>query len=360
MNGACVLAEDNVTSKCVSCPLGTQGSRCQDCAPNYYRDSQGRCRLTDKQSIPPSQQNGTCRENQFQCDSTSTCIPISFYCNGFADCPNGSDETNCVNSVCDPFGSYDTYYNRKTRKCDCKPSVSGLRCDHCKSNSFHLDGKQRQYPCTKCYCMGVSNRCVGRNVSSNVIELLNPESDSLNLTTIDDISITDDDGIYKLGEFDTENSIPFLLYTQNPIKKKPTAILYWKLPQKFLGNQLSAYGGELNYKLLYKHLKPDEQLSYSPDVVLVGRNQEEIHYKHPDSLQNTKLTKIKIDLIEDSFSNAKGEPIRKDQLMNALFDLDRILIKASYTKDIVFTGIKEIQMITSNQIESCECPQGNY
>lgn len=181
---------------------------------------------------------------------------------------------------------------------------------------------------------------------------------SLNLTTIDDILVTEEEGHLKIGELDAENSIPFLLYTQNPIKKKPTTILYWKLPAQFLGNKLSAYGGRLSYKFVFEHLKPDEQLTYSPDLVLVGSNQEEVHYSHHEQLKSKTLTKLAIELVEDSFTDAKGEPIRKDQLMNVLFDLNRILIKASYTKDIVFTGIKEIELVTADQIESCECPVG--
>ena len=187
---------------------------------------------------------------------------------------------------------------------------------------------------------------------------LNPDLRSLNITSIDDVQMTEEDGNLKLAEFDTENSISFLLYTHNPIKKKPANILFWRLPNQFLGNKLSVYGGRLNYKIIFEHLKPDEQLSYSPDLVLVGSNQEEIHYSHPEPLKSKTLTKISISLIEDSFTDAKGEPIRKYQLMNVLFDLNRILIKASYTKNIIFTGIKEIQLENAGQIESCNCPVG--
>lgn len=208
--------------------------------------------------------------------------------------------------------------------------------------------------------MGVSDECDEKRIHdpSKKTIILNPDLSSLQITTIDDIAITEEDGSAKMAELDTENSIPFLLYTQNPIKKKPNNILYWKLPSKFLGNKLTAYGGQLSYRIIFEYLKPDEQLSYSPDLVLVGSNQEEVHYSHPEKLKSKTLTKLSIDLIEDSFTDAKGEPIRKDQLMNVLFDLNRILIKASYTKDIVFTGIKEIKLVNSDQIESCVCPTG--
>lgn len=206
--------------------------------------------------------------------------------------------------------------------------------------------------------MGVSESCEEKRINRQTLSLSNPSLTDLNVTTIDDLEITEEDGHLKLGELDTENSIAFLLYTQNPIKKKPTSILYWKLPDRFAGNRLSAYGGKLNYKIVFQHIKPDEQMSYSPDLVLVGANQEEVHYSHPEPLKSKTLTKLSIDLIEDRFTDAKGEPIRKDQLINVLFDLNRILIKASYTKDIVFTGIKEIELVGADQVESCTCPPG--
>ena len=265
-----------------------------------------------------------------------------------------SDEQNCPNSACDPTGSYNPFFNRRTRKCDCKPSVTGARCDRCEADSISFGPNG----CSKCYCMGVSGSCEEKRISRQTIGLSSPSLRDLNVTTIDDAEITEEDGHLKLGELDTENSISFLLYTQNPIKKKPTSILYWKLPEKFLGSRLSAYGGKLNYKIVFQHIKPDEQMSYSPDLVLVGANQEEVHYSHPEPLKSKTLTKLSIDLIEDRFTDAKGEPIRKDQLMNVLFDLGRILLKASYTKDIVFTGIKEIELISADQVESCRCPAG--
>lgn len=202
--------------------------------------------------------------------------------------------------------------------------------------------------------MGVSNQCNGLNITKSVISL-NPTLKSLNLTTIDDVQVSEEDGSLKLGELDTENSISFLLYTQNPIKKKETNILYWSLPAKFLGSKLDFYNGKLSYKIVFKHLKPDEKLTYSPDLVLVSGNKEEVHYKKEEPFMNNKLTKMSIDIVEDSFTDAKGVPIRKDQLMKVLYDLNRVLIKASYTKDIVFTGIKEIEMTSASQIESCSC-----
>ena len=167
--GACVLDANGITATCVSCPLGTDGEKCQNCAPNYARDSYSKCKLMDSKQLSNQlknpqvkktfESNYTCAENQFRCKESSNCIPISFYCNGLAECTDESDEpASCPNSVCDAVGSYNTFYNRKTRKCECKPSVAGFKCNRCEDNSFNFGSNG----CTKCYCMGVSENCVGR------------------------------------------------------------------------------------------------------------------------------------------------------------------------------------------------------
>lgn len=43
-SGHCILENDGLPS-CVTCPLGTEGRRCEFCAPNYVRDSDGKCRI---------------------------------------------------------------------------------------------------------------------------------------------------------------------------------------------------------------------------------------------------------------------------------------------------------------------------
>lgn len=39
-----------------------------------------------------------CPYDQFMCESDSTCIPLSWHCNGVPDCQDQSDELNCSKS----------------------------------------------------------------------------------------------------------------------------------------------------------------------------------------------------------------------------------------------------------------------
>ena len=54
------------------------------------------------------------------------------------------------------------------------------------------------------------------------------------------------------------------------MRSLPTTTLYWKLPRKFLGNQITSYGGKLKYDVFYKG-DPRGLVNDDPDIVIEVR-----------------------------------------------------------------------------------------
>ena len=45
-----------------------------------------------------------CPDNVFSCGTSGHCVPLSWRCDGTADCLNGADEMNCEYVTCKSFG----------------------------------------------------------------------------------------------------------------------------------------------------------------------------------------------------------------------------------------------------------------
>ncbi|CAJ0568074.1 unnamed protein product, partial [Mesorhabditis spiculigera] len=69
---------------------------------------------------------------------------------------------------CDVRGSVQSY---QQERCECKPLVTGPRCDQCQPGSFHLSEKAPQ-GCIKCFCFGVTNQCQSSSLYRTKEELL--------------------------------------------------------------------------------------------------------------------------------------------------------------------------------------------
>lgn len=93
-------------------------------------DTEIACEWVQKSWKISSFQDVTCEWDEFSCESTGTCIPRNWICDGFLDCRNGKDEFNCGELSC-PSG-----YSKCKTTGECFPSFQ--RCDgipQCKDSS---------------------------------------------------------------------------------------------------------------------------------------------------------------------------------------------------------------------------------
>lgn len=264
------LGSASLVEQC-TCPAGYSGFSCESCAPGYVRQRGapwlGRCEPDIPVACPPGtygdpRRNIPCR----QCPCPLTNAENNF-ASGCSLGPNGDAICDCLPGYagkrceqcepgyegnpmmpggscrpysyprCDPFG---TYTVRPDGSCECKDAVSGPYCDMCKPYTFNLNNYTLG-GCTECFCMGITKQCTSSSWYRDTIQssfgLGRPAS-----------------GFKVISNYETsaESNIRILeLNTELQLQTKPGDELYWSLPEKFLGDKVTSYGGYLNYTIRY-------------------------------------------------------------------------------------------------------------
>ncbi|XP_051880562.1 laminin subunit alpha-2 [Pristis pectinata] len=373
--GGCVQCEcahvgnhcDSETGQCV-CPPNTVGEKCDKCAANFWGHSfiSGckPCNCTAVGSL------------NLQCDDVTGCCFCrpeftGEKCNqcrtGYWDYPR-CRHCNCnlagtASHTCDEMGVCSCAEH--SGQCNCKMNVEGISCDRCKTGSFALHSSN-PYGCSSCYCSGVTSQCTEAKGLIRRRLILKPDQTVLEIVNkFNDRQTTD--GVFHQHPEIVANVaavIRHLLYEP----------FYWKLPEQFEGEKLSAYGGRLRYAIYFEAREEVGQSSYEPQIILRGGpTREMIIVRHLSAPQIGQLTRHEVELTEHEWKYAHspdGRPVSRKDFMDVLFDIDSILIKASYGTFMRQTRISEISMEVAEasdsyfmtegaqQIEQCFCPEG--
>lgn len=382
------LGSASLVEEC-RCPVGYSGLSCEKCANGYLRQQTGawlgRCMAAEESCKPgtygdplrgiPCQQcpcplttsgNNFARTCSLGSDGSVQCHCERGYtgrrceiCDrgytGNPILPGGSCQLELI-SNCDSRGTYRTLPDGR---CECKEHVTGSKCDQCKASSYHLN-ENSQTGCIDCFCMGITKTCTSsswyrdsvratfnsaRNEFSVITDYENPEQAPLQIQA-------------------HNNEVSFQ-GSSNDIN-----VYYWRLPSRFNGDKITAYGGHLNYTNRYTPL-PGGIMSRNnaPDVVIRSHNYLTIlHYRHSEIAPSDSQS-YSVPISEAHWQRSDGNIVPREQLLMALADVSDIFIKATYTTITDEAALSQVSLDTASQyntgsyvraveVEQCSCPFG--
>ncbi|KAG2459685.1 PGBM protein, partial [Polypterus senegalus] len=287
------------------CPPGYTGLSCESCAPGFERIKEG-------------PYLGTC---------------AGCHCNGHA-------------STCDPVSGY------------CLQNAVGVLCDECKTGFFHLS-KDDPDGCTPCFCMGITRQCTSSLWSRDQVRASNDDQQRMLFTLSNSANTrTINTGILRQGSTEL---------TFRTFSELPSDIYYWVLPDRFKGDKVTSYGGELSYTIRYTP-RPGSSLVYNrPDVVLQGNDIFLEHFSETQPIPGSPTT-ITLVFRESAWRRADGQPCTREHLLMALANIGVFMIRATYAERMIESSISNIRMDIAvpystgkekaSEVEECACPTG--
>nr|XP_045613717.1 basement membrane-specific heparan sulfate proteoglycan core protein-like isoform X12 [Procambarus clarkii] len=349
------------------CSDGSDEYSCPTCNQYQFQCGDGSC--IDRQQLCDGRAD--CNDQSDEKEQAGCCVPPYFFqcydgacidarrvCDRYRDCNDGSDEYECTGE-CDPKGSYSEQADPNTGLCRCKEFVMGPKCDQCKPNAFYLHEANRD-GCIECFCMGITRQCSSSNWYRQQ-ESVSFTNDRQGFELVDKFQNT----IISNDIFVDSVRQELVFREFSGVSQK---VFYWKLPQRFLGNKISSYGGNLTYSL--RHVPaPGGQLSTNNDfaVEIYGNDITLKHFSR-NQLSATQQETVSVPLYEQYWERQDGQEVNREHFLMALADLENILIKATYTTNSREVGLKEVILDYAEPrntgqrrafaVEMCECPVG--
>lgn len=340
-----------------TCVSGHQGLSCEDCAPGYYKGEEGlylglceQCACNGHSDECDSKTGicQNCRDNTYG-DNCEICMP-GFYGNATSGgCLLADDSTRGCDD-CSPEGTSSCDTRRRT--CNCKPNVVGLRCDECRPGTFGLS-ETNEFGCRECFCSGTTTSCAAGTLFRDEIPLFLVEEQNR-------FALTDREGNNEQpDEFErniVENEISYR-FTDD------SSIFFWNLPERFTGNLILSYGGNLK---ITQNTDGTGRFVEDHDVIIKGGGLT-LFYTRPNYDEIT----YSVPLIESHWQtqNRNGpRPASRSDLLTALANVQSILVRASLRSYTTESRISDISLDTAvkqrttdgrvNDIEVCRCPPG--
>ncbi|CAG2159955.1 unnamed protein product [Oppiella nova] len=321
-----------VTGECI-CPRGVTGEQCNKCLPlTFGFDPIIGC--VDCDCEPYGVQN-----RDLQCDvDTGNCNCkrniIGRTCN---KCKHGFwSYPHCQLCKCDLRGATENICDQRTSRCYCKENVDGEYCDQCKRDSYNLE-ESNVLGCTKCFCFGTTDRC---NPSSLVtIQILDMDKGwkvvTLLFTDTMHMEVHPISRDHVKVEYESGGRVKAKQPALRPTDSSANFILYFSLPEEYLGNRITSYGGVLRYKLhnTVDREKSDATGMVAADLVLEGHNITIIH-EHIEQPTLDDPFEFNTTLVEREFRHLNGHEVTREQMMMVLVALDAIYIRGTYFEPI--------------------------
>lgn len=351
--------------KCDDCGGNRAGPHCEICKENHYispvKDAYGRqpceaCDCDPTGSVQPQ----CSMEGKCECKPGVTGDKCDRCEANYWNFPEETD-SGCESCDCMVEGSLGNRPNCSVDdgQCTCKQNVEGQRCDRCQSGHFNID-LDNDFGCTPCFCYGHTAGC-----------LLAPGFVKSEITS--DFSRGPDSwGTDELGQPHLNQT------THDPFKKmiriqsvEQTA--YFTAPTRYLGDQRASYNQELRFSL---KTGPDEGMARPSieDIIIVGTpNKQDPSQPTAISLQITEQNNPLPgrDIQEYRFRLHENPEfgwtpsLRPKDFMAVLSNVSSIRIRGTYTP-MGMGFIDEVTLETAvagmngkqATVEYCDCPPG--
>lgn len=348
--------------ECMDCDGYRDGPHCERCLPNHFfsatEDERGRipCEPCD-------------------CDATgSTTLQCST--DGQCECKPGVTGPKCDQCEanhwdfgslgCKPCGCLEEGSLDNTPQCDeatgecfCKQNVEGQRCDRCKAGHFYIDD-DNEFGCTPCFCYGHTSECeVSGGYIQDEIESDFSRSDEDWTTFEDDTSVP--------VKYDVMNKYIGIQSHPDPSAANPSGGAYFLAPSKYLGDQRASYNQDLTFKLRINDASPR---SGTEDIVIVGGGAKTTKITlsivaQNNSLPSFQMQEYRIRLHENPEFGWNPSLSAKD-FMAVLANITAIKIRGTYVSqgigflDDVSLGSarRGLGGLEATWIERCQCPPG--
>ncbi|XP_046397627.1 basement membrane-specific heparan sulfate proteoglycan core protein-like isoform X3 [Ischnura elegans] len=388
------LGVANYVEEC-RCPPAYYGLSCEKCAPGYQHVKSGSwlgscvlaesceqgyygdparglaCQVCPCPLTTPSNQFG--RTCILDTDNQPTCrCPPGYVGRRCERCAEGYEGnplvpgSSCrrIREQCSPIGSLTSYPDARGQ-CLCKENVYGVLCDQCKPNTFYLSA-ENTYGCLSCFCMGITNQCQSSPWYRDKISTTFSSS-SLNFKLVrkgqGEITQNITEGI-RVNSGTRE-----ITFSDFPRGSDGSEVHYWALPDQFLGDKVTSYGGYLTFTLRYVPA-PGGQRSRNnaPIVEIISWNNLHLLYYGGQSVEPDKSETIRIPIVERDWERLDSKPVDRANFLMALADVKAILIKAAYTTNTREAALQSVSLdiaVDRNTglerafaVEYCTCPRG--
>lgn len=215
--------------------------------------------------------------------------------------------------------------------------------------------------CINCFCSAVSKTCTSSSWFRNTVRAtFTPHKNEFTVIT----------------DFENPEEVELEIATaNNEVRINPSVsdsngvVYFWRLPSRFAGNKITAYGGFLNYTLRFIPT-PGGALSRNnaPDVVIRSQNDITIlHYRTDVPTGNSQAYAVPV--YEEVWQRIDGRAVNREYLLMALADVSDIFIKATYTTTTEEAALSQVSLDTASphntgsyvravEVEQCSCPLG--
>ncbi|XP_015413308.1 PREDICTED: laminin subunit alpha-2 isoform X1 [Myotis davidii] len=355
---------------CINCTQNTAGVNCETCIDGFFRakgvspnnprpcqpchcdpvGSLSEVCVKDERHAPRGLAPGSCHcKPGFGGERCDRCLKGY---TGYPDCKpcNCSGEGSANEDPC--FGP-----------CNCKENVEGGDCSRCKSGFFNLQ-ESNQKGCDECFCSGVSNRC---------------QSSYWTYGTIKEMSgwyLTDISGHVRVAPQQDPQPPHHISISSSEARRALPQDYFWSAPAPYLGNKLTAAGGQLTFTISYDLEEEEEEEEEKTArvlqlmIILEGKDLR-ISTAHEEvELRPSEDHIHELPLKEGSFTiHGTDFPVSRKEFMTVLVDLKRILIQITDS-----LGVDAIYRLSSvgldsavpyhtdggfaSAVEVCQCPPG--